>query len=369
VTALDPFPALAVPTFLRALVTPVGNNELRTFLGVKPGDHLVLTRNDPPVITFTLNAPAETNANMYDVVTSCGTASISPGGGGSGSGSPDPGGVITLAGCHGTADILIVAKLFTGAGPTTTVSALYHPAVALTDGGTVDLTHDTYQALADVTFTYMNAPGATLTVAHSLVTSRGALAPLIGNGAGSVTIAEPTLAGAKSIVDTRLFQNGAHHVVDAGPFAASYTLDLMGLLLPDLAGRSPQYNPTTKKVSWTEEPTGAVPDLTITAIDVSRGERSWHWTIAGPYTPGELKFPTLPTDVADWTPTAADGSNVNELINVQVPGHYDAVRAHIHDLHGAIAGDDFSGFGAGMTGRVVAVKMRSLVAGTSRAKR
>jgi hypothetical protein len=365
VTAIDPFAPLPAAT------VTVGDNDLRTFMGVKPGDHLVLTQNDarPVPITFTLNAKAfmttDITANAYDVRTSCGAASI-PSGGSGGSGSPDPGGEITLSDCHDKADILIIAKN-QGEG-TQVLGALYHAGVGLTPDGIVNL-DDAYAPIADVTFQYMHVPvDFSFAVEHALGTARGAFADLSFFGSsgpdetGAVTFSlqEPTITDATSIVDTSLSRNGSHHVIERAATAA-YTLDMAGVLLPDLHNQ-PFYKPAAQKMEWVEEATGARPDLTMTSIEVSRTDgsqnvRHWHWAVAAPYNPAaELTFPTLPTDVADWTPSASDQINVNTLLNAQVPGGYDAVRAHVYDV------SDARGFG-GASGRVVTVETRSGVRG------
>jgi len=334
VTALDPFAT--------AGSVALDGNDLRTFLGVQPGDQLALTQTDSQSITFTLKVAATGNATVYDVLTSCGAASVVPGGG--------AGGRITLFDCHGAADIVVLASTLNGVVKVP-VSALFHPNVALTQGGTVDLTADTYRPLTGVTFNDTNAPNATITISHTLVSAAGRIAPFVTDFTGKpATLEEPTIPGATSIVDTAVGLTSEHHVVDWGPLAATFTLDLNNWLRPDLTA-APSFSAATKLVSWTEGPAGAAPDLTTTTIDVTRSApaRHWHWTVAGPYTAGALAFPVLPTDVADWAPAASDRVVVTALTNAKVPGGYAAVRAHVHDVR------DPTEFVAGPSGRVVTV--------------
>jgi hypothetical protein len=337
VTALDPFST--------AGSVALEGNDLRTFLAVQPGDQLALTQTDAKSVTFTLKVAAATGATVYDVLTTCGAASVVPGGG--------AGGRVTLFNCHGAADIVIFANALNGVVKVP-VSALFHPNVALADGGTVDLTGDTYRPLTGVTFNYLNAPNATITISHALVSAAGSLAPFVASFTGKpATLQEPAIPAATSIVDTSVGLTSDHHVVDWGPLVATNTFDLNNSLLPDLTA-APSFSAATKLVSWTEAAAGAVPDLTTTTIDVARsdGSRHWHWTVAGPYTAGALAFPVLPTDVADWAPSSADRVAVTALTNAKVPGGYAAVRAHVHDVRGA------AGFVAGPTGRVVTVNAR-----------
>lgn len=349
VTALNPFPPIA------QAAVPLQDNELRTFLGVKPGDHLVLTHNDK--LSVSVEAPVDNGSIEYDLHTTCGGGSLSVGGG---AGSGAPGGTVTLVGCGGTADVLVIAKE-PDEGPPRTFGALYHPDQAINDLGTVDLSGDGYdQALDIVRFSYTNTPDASLTVSHALVSPHGALTPFVASAdAGATSIIEPTaLPGITgSIVDLQLDTRGIHHVVDWGAPAATYALDLTGLLLPGFLGEPPAYDVTARRVRWMEEdPNGATPDLTVAQIDVFGVDRTWHWTVAAPYTAGELAFPVLPGDVADWTPVDTDDPQVAEVTSVKLPGGYDAVRAHIHDVHDAIAFGGFTGLTVGAAGRAVAVQ-------------
>jgi hypothetical protein len=308
---------------------------------------------------------AVSGAAEYLVLTRCGSASIPVATGSSGSG-PDPTGSVTLFGCGGTADILVVARN-TDFFP---ISALFHASAALTEGGTVDLTGDTYQPVADLGLGYTNAsPNAGLvSLTYALGTARGVFAPLFNGSAslvgGAATFAEqaPSFPGATGVIDTSLRLNSEHHVIDWGTYTASYMLDLTGLLLPDMIV-APTFNPTTQRVSWTEDVVGATPDLTAAALRVTRGERIWHWEIAAPYTPGEIKLPRLPTDVFDWTPVPGDPVTIEHVMNAKLPGRYDAVRAHMLDIEDkldapgqAVGEQNHADFVAGASGRAALVQ-------------
>ncbi|HEU4730419.1 MAG TPA: hypothetical protein VFT22_21120 [Kofleriaceae bacterium] len=329
-------------------------DELRTFAGVKPGDHLVLTRGATDTVTFTLLASEVVGAGIYDVVTTCGVTAILPGGG-TGSGSPS--GSVTLDDCHGAADIAIIARDATTGLP---ISGLFHPGVTLADGGTVDLSNDGYHALNDVTFTILNTPDATVHVLHTPVLAHGRLGPFSLTVSGGIaTSPEPTVSASTDIIDTSLTVFGQHHVIDWGAPSATYTLDLANLLLSDLSSL-PAFDFATRRLSWGEEKTGASPDLTTAGMTVSRDTapfRSWHWVIAAPYTPGEIAFPALPTDVADFTPAIGDFVSPDLVTNAKVPGGYDAVRAHILDVQDQIRNPlDLSSFAAGASGRALVVQ-------------
>jgi hypothetical protein len=350
----------AVNPFLQAAPAGLRTDELRTFAGVKPGDQLVLTQTVPGTVTFTLVASPVSGADHYDVFTTCGTASISPGGGGSGSGDPNPGGTLSLDGCNGMADIAVVSHGLNTDENDVAISGLYHPAAMLTQDGTVNLTEDPYNDLTSVTFTYMNAPDASLSVLHFPVVTYGKLGPFFANangGEGSTT--EPMVGATAAIVDTQLQLSGRarHDVIDWGAYTDSYMLDLGNLLLPEFQSR-PSYDATTRQMTW-DEGDGAMPDLSITAIDVTRSDetRMWHWQIVAPYSAGKVQFPKLPAQPIDWNPTVEDSIFAEQVLSAKVPGGYDAARAHALDVAQQLeAASDRSPVVTGATGRAVVVQ-------------
>lgn len=349
VTAIDPFASESPQS---------GDNDLRTFAGVKPGDALVLTRVDSPFTSVTLTLPTDPLASDYDIGTSCGTGSISTGGGSGALAAPV--GVIMLRGCGSALDILVVARDSTTGEPR---SALYHPNVTV--GPTIDLSADTFQALSDRTFSFSYVPEVgSLFFDHTLASARGSFGiPFPGSvslsgGSGTTTIKEPVVTGAIGVVDANLFTGSRHHVLDWRAASAAYTLDMSGLLLRNVSDDA-AYAVTTNQLTWTEDVDGNTPDLTITALNVSAAsERTWRWVIAAPYHQGELTFPLLPVDVADWNPGPSDNVSADRLINAKLAGGgYDAVRARIHDIRDAFEETGrFSGFVGGPTGQAMVVQ-------------
>lgn len=340
VTAIRPFTTPPLPA---GKFVP---DELRTFLGVKPGDHLVLSRAAVDFVTVTFDAAAPTGGDFstsYQVFTTCGggPSTINPGGSGNGSGSPDPGGTLELQNCHGAADIAVVANQIVaearaGGHAIETPQGLYHASATLPPGGNVmvSLRDDTYADLTDVTFTYMNTPDASITVQHFPVLTNGFLGPYTTTAGGSATISEAAVPATMQVVDSSLTLNNFHEVVDWGAYSTTYNLDLSNVLLREVTG-GPTFDPATGKIAWTEGTDGATPNLTIAAILVRRTEPTlakWHWEIAAPYSPSGIVLPHLPTDVFDWAPAESDEISLDPIKNVQVTGGYDAVRSHILDI-------------------------------------
>jgi hypothetical protein len=378
VTAIDPFPPLPDPgARARSQATPrpraqasgqasaiiIGDNDLRTFAGVKPGDDLVLALNDRLQLALTLTIPPDPLANDYDIATSCGRGFISTGGG-SGSAADLPSGGLSLSDCGALVDFLVIARDAETDRPR---SALLRRDVPVSDGGDVDLsTMGSYQALADVEFTFRNVPNSNaLGFIHTLIGPRGPFgisfegSAGLASGSGSATIAEPAGAGTIGVVHSSVVLGGSRqHIVDWGASSPAYLLDMTGQLLPDID--VPSYDQQAKKLTWTESGAGATPDLTIATINVSAGsetQRFWRWTVAAPYRRGELLFPTLPTDVASWTPGPDDSVNSEDQMNVRVvAGGYDAVRSRALNVRDAFFNDgSFVGLVAGPTGRAVIV--------------
>lgn len=340
VTAIRPFTTPPPPAGKFA------PDELRTFLGIKPGDHLVLSRAATDTVTVAFDAAAPDGGDFntsYQLFTTCGGGAntIAPGGSGNGSGSPDPGGTLDLQNCHGAADIAVVATQINntaraGGNALAAPQGLYHANATLPPGGTVNLSlrDDTYADLTDVTFTYTNAPDASITVLHSPVLTNGYLGPYSATAGGSVTISEAAVPATMEVVDSSLTVNNLHEVVDWGPYSTTYALDLSNVLLREVTG-GPTYDLATGKISWTEATDGVTPNLTIAGILVRRPDplAKWHWEIAAPYSPNGIVLPHLPTDLLDWAPAATDEITLDPITNVQVTGGYDAVRSHILDIH------------------------------------
>jgi hypothetical protein len=147
VTVLDPFPLNDA--------TAVGNNTLFTFMAVVPGDHLKLSNSDRTPVSVALTVPSVTDATAYDVFTTCRRDAHSfPASAG-----PTASGTVDLQGCHGAADIAVLAsKVDPQTHVSTPISGLFH-AGAIIDGSAVNLVEPP-AALAELTvhITCMHRP-------------------------------------------------------------------------------------------------------------------------------------------------------------------------------------------------------------------
>ncbi|MEO7730669.1 MAG: hypothetical protein ABIY55_06820 [Kofleriaceae bacterium] len=346
VTALDPF-APAQPDPLRVI-------QLRTYAGVKAGDQLTMSQNDPAEISVTINAPMLTGRHDYDVLTTCGTASL---------GSVQSTGTITLRGCNGIADILVAAT--DRAVGATDNFAMYRADVAVADGTTVDLTTETFEPQRDVTFHYSHLPSDATGVSafHGFATAHGTMGVSTGafegdtraiaNGEATVTFQVPNIAGPSALLDYLVDTHGLHDVVERRELAASYELDMAGAVLPGWT-TLPHYDAASRHLTWTEAPGNAVPDLLVGGLSVTpamtqatqaRPTQRWSWQLVAPYTAGELQFPTLPTDVFDWQPGADDTVGASAF-PFKAPGGFDALRGRLFDEVGFATFEQMQAIGA-----------------------
>jgi hypothetical protein len=364
VTAIRPFTTRPAPT-----ATAIGDgDELRTFLAVKPGDHLVLSRaaTDSVTVVFDGAAPDGGNSDTsYQLVSTCGDGihTLSPGSSSNGSESPDPGATLDLAGCHGAADIAVVAS---GGGLDGPLS-LFHAGASVPPGPPVpvNLRGDAYTDASLVTFSYASAPDAPIDVLHWPIVTKGPLGPYAATvaagttevtaGTTEVTIPEATVPATMEVIDSSFQVNlNRHEVIDWGPYAKDYAVDLSPsdvLLRESIDG--PTFDIPTRKLAWTEATAGATPDLSVAAIQVTRGDATWRWEIAAPYSSSGIAFPQLPADAATWVPTTGDAASADVISQVKVTGGYNAVRAHIFDIN-----DDLgpTGYVIGSGGRAVIVR-------------
>jgi hypothetical protein len=333
VTVLDPF-APTVPD-------PSRDIELRSYLGVSPGDHLVVSEADRSPIAVTINARELPGATGYDVLTTCGTESLPRG---------RSTATVTLAGCNGIADVVVIANAPGGA------STLYHPGLAVSDDATLDLTQDEYRAMKDVTFHYSHIPSATnsVSVSYGIGTAHGMVGfnsivfdgstSVIQDGAASITLRVPDLPGTSALISHAVYVmtrdvNVRHDVDQQLLPAASYELDLAGVLFPDWV-EFPHYDATNRRIAWVDGPGDPVPDMYLARLSVSPDPgvrsaaappaQSWTWQLAAPRTAGELKLPVLPIDIADWTPLSTDRVS-GAAFPIKLPGGYDAIRDKIFD--------------------------------------
>lgn len=334
VTAIDPFPT-RIP---QGVAAP---RLLKTFSGVKPGDELVLHERDPnpPVVNITLLANLEPSglAGTYLLFAPCVPFGLDVTNG-AGSGSGSIGGAISLQGCGATTDFTIVAIDNSTGEP---INAVHKANLALTEGGTVDMTDVVYAAPEGATFEYTDVPGniAMFNVANVLVSGAGPQVEvfdeaLVTSGTGITTARpRPIIPGSLSVVASQFFgaANGIHNIIEWKATTTAYTKSVASTFLTEYTS-APTYDLTQKEITWTVDSAGEQPDLVIAAARFDRETPKalqWEWDIVAPAAAPatSIRFPVLPAPDDDLNPAVGDlAQDVDDVVLAKVPGGYDAVR-------------------------------------------
>lgn len=284
VTALDPYGAPG----------PGSPDLVKTFAGVRPGDHLSLDQNNPPSVKLAITAPADPsgNANAYRFVSTCGGTSLNAPGGTAGVATGS-----AILPCSGVADVMVVTE--TGAGDP--LSYIYRPSVAMTDPVRIAFAAP-YAPAVPRTYTIDGHPDAqqSISIRDTVATDRGPLYQQLLFGVGDPAVMSstmPAFVGATDIVavrETPSSQVGGRNVIAWDAFSAAFTLDFAGNLVPDCT--APTYDAAAHALSWTEASGAQQPDLTLVDLSVIRSadHRAWTWSIVAPHTGTTLAFPQLP---------------------------------------------------------------------------
>jgi hypothetical protein len=330
--------------------TDSGITHLATFVSIQPRDALHLDLAPTGAIdtaAFAVTVPAAPGASGYQLDTSCGQVVLDASGTGRGE----------LAGCGGTADVLVIA-LDPATGATPFVGSLYVAGVRVADPPAI--IQGSYAPAATVRFAYTGVPASSTAVSTLQVieTARGRLydastsAPVdAGEATGALDM--PVASGALGLTVSEAAPAatdfGEQRVFEWGAWKPSYALDFAGALLPAYAS-APTYDPAARSVTWTENSGGVAPDFVRAQIHVFRdgvadGKR-WSWAIVAPRGAGpSVTFPRFPAGGFDFTPHADDAIGIDDVMNASAPPGYDAVRAH--------GFDDVQSYVAGSSGRFV----------------
>lgn len=315
VTVLNPFQP-ATPAFGRP------PNTLKTWLGVKPGDQLVIDEGgSDSSVTMIVTLPANSSVSYAELYATCGNDYIE--------GTED---IVSLYGCGATTDLVVIAYDEAEAP----LGYFYKPGVTLVDEGELDLSAETYAAVPDATYTLSGFPAEITDVYadNGLLTSLGQLVETSFDTeltAGGATVMEPRplVTPTTSVLELELDppqQLGYHMLVSWQPTAATQTFDATGKLLPTFTA-GPTYDAATRQVSWTMAGTGQ-PDFVQFAFYANRSEPaslSWEWQVVAPYGTS-LTLPDVPTELAEFVPLADDNFNPDTLGAIRMPGGYDAAR-------------------------------------------
>jgi len=284
--------------------------EVYTYVGVKPGDRLVLenpTAENAPTSAINVIVP-ETAAGTIKVKTPCGsgqgTAPIVP---------------VTLKGC--SPDAFYVMD---GDQGSFFVHAPYSENVDVSTGSLLGALSSSLSAT--------NVPLGTTVTIEKRIESEGFLLytsnpQRVDETPANVNV--PQLEGLEQVLVVMSSANNrtqvvaTHSLFARGPSAVDATAGLIASV-----SEAPTFAPTG--ITWVEEGIGA-PDFVISTLQVTRGgpvnpNNKYVRTIIAPYAGTSLQLPVLPGANVLFNPTMEDQINL-ALGLAKVTGGYDGVRA------------------------------------------
>jgi hypothetical protein len=326
--------AAIAPGGIVNIIIPAGvsgdrTQSIYTFVGVKPGDQLLIERPTlvPATTAKVVNFPDFGPGNTYDVATTCSEPATST----------TPSVTIQLdTGCTTTN---LYARVYGNS-----LKSLYAQNVAIPVAGAIDLTAGLFKVSRSQSFTISNVP-AVVTAARinslledgefdlyapeNTLPQPAVLYPTPLAPTTMTTVPIPDIAVTMMIARNKVTRsNNADQVVIQRVPNAPYTLDFAAvsmpwiLSVPALSGSS---------MVWTQSNDGTAPDLVEARIVVQRAT-SLRRHVVAPYQPGVLTIPDLPAAFAQYNIIASDVLDNRFPIIVSLwkfAGGYDAVRGRI----------------------------------------
>jgi len=314
VTAVDPFTgAPGVGT----------RHDLYTYSNVEPGDALEMSENGSPASagTVTVNAATDSDVNVdgYVFWSPCDTSGIVA----------SPSYTMSLqSNCTPTTDILVASVDAAGE----ILHWVFAPNVTTT--ATVNLTGMAFTSTpVDRTYTYNNLLQFGETIGSlNLYSAAGRIVDASFSDVLITTLSEPY----KLPLFTNAFEVahvqdesefGYHLLADWAPLAAGdLTLDTATRRLRN-ATTGTSFDATMKRGTWTEDATGAVADVAVGDLQISRNSGSVriYWNLLVPNTAGQIQYPTLPVEATDYNPGVGDVTDI-VVRQGKVPGGFASVR-------------------------------------------
>lgn len=296
--------------------------DIRTFVGVEPGDQLVLDEAFPRS-SYDILIPRSTVAASYQVRSSCSGRNVSA--------IPPPGGVepftVTTQGCVGTIDIVVTT--FDDNNHVT--GALHHSGAVVAANGTVDLTADNYAAVEQAEY-HVDGVGASSTLAVTRVKNR-AIAEATSTVVGGVAqFALPAVSGATQASVVVPDTTPAVCYFDWGPPSLMQTIDVTTRSLPELT--NPRFDAGVAR--W-DTSSDAEASFAVALLAVRSSNSLWLWSVLGPHEQRQLSLPTLPAGVAPFAIQAATEVTVTPVIGA-ITGGFASVRTDGRWLEPRLAG-------------------------------
>lgn len=302
-----------------------------SFTGVKPGDELLVGAAPSPTPTIfqtTFLLPTYPNTYDYQIVTDCGDGSVL------GSAAAP---IATLTMSCSPVNVYVAAKNMMISNAT--IAALYAADVTVAPGGTVDLTGASYQPVTSMALDISGvSSNVTQTFAEigisdgqTILDTEVASTGFGSNGEVTGTANVAVLPGTQFSVVTQLFSSGdqlaSEEILQRVAPSNAYTVDTATIDTAWLLD-GVDYNVAAEQIEWTETAGAVSPDYARAEIIVTQSH-GFTREIAGPYQPGRLAVPVLPSPLDEFNVTAGDNADVDKFYLATVPGGWDAVRATV----------------------------------------
>jgi hypothetical protein len=300
----------------------LGDREIRFVGGLTAGEQLTLALAPPryPVAntsSFDVIIPADTAGGVesYRVTSRCNYTGVVP---------QSTAATYTIRvnqACAGNNDILVESL----GSAYKVLRSFYRPAVAVTNGGTIDFSTATYEALQQISFAITNVG---VPVYLERFTANGTLLftdnhTYVQTSSGwTMTFEFPSAPVARELVWAGTLDG---RKAQWGPADLSRSVDGAFPRLTQIA--SPTYDGATRTLSWSEGTKGLDPQGMITKFVYSGSTSLLVWHVFVPYGYTTFRFPQLPADLAELEP--AQGTVAPRLTFVAGATGFEKLRRNI----------------------------------------
>ena len=311
-----------------AVIAPDGDSpepHVYTYLGVQPGDHLVISGVNPATAVVPLSVPALDNAQLYFATSTCSPPNMGP----VSSTTNSSVGLVVLAGCT-SADIFVEAvdnannifSLFVEgqsivANTPVTLSGLYDAAIAT--AGTVTNLPDGTNGV-DISLGLFDGSALLYGIDDNAVDFTGTSA--------SRTISHISFPGAQQVGGVQWGTQAGNYqnYFSRNAVDEDFTVDLS--VVPQLPSVTlAQFEAASSSLSWQESGGTATADLATVTMNVSSGTtRNFFWQVVGPHTSNSLTLPTLPSSLSKFNIITGDVVSPQISTIGKITGGYDRVR-------------------------------------------
>jgi hypothetical protein len=266
--------------FVTAVTSFAANQDVKTFIGVSPGDQLVIDgaqNASTPMTTYTVRVTPVGGAVSYRVGVRClvGTGETFPG-------NVNPVDLPVTTTCLAPTETLVTALDNFGFPVQSVLGAEATP----TAGGVVDLTSAIPVTAETATITLANVPPSSLLEPSRVIGSALFLAETEPATNGAHPIVFPDVAGARQTIAI----TGARPVFAWGAASGTQTVDVAALQVASI--NTPTIDRATSTVSWQG---GTTANFAFGQLTVMTGGTSFLWSYAGAIEPGatQLQLPPL----------------------------------------------------------------------------